>query len=160
MQRELDDLPKAPKTPFIDDLTTFSGFLSYPKIKILCDRLPEMESQNFQRDVKLLIEDLREFCLGKSDRFKPEISLLDYANRPEAFEELVNVAKLIPTRPFSWNLDVQSDASATGVLQLEVQVSNLLKAVNDDKFEAKLNKALGLVSRQTGASDEHLQRTS
>jgi hypothetical protein len=96
--------PQSGDTHFIEVLTKFTGFLAYPKIRELLDarlRILLDEDDN-AGTFDPLVKDLSEVAHGKSIRFKPEIKLSDYWDRPDALEEIKLVLDVFPKDPPPW----------------------------------------------------------
>jgi adenylate kinase family enzyme len=118
---ELDPLLKKLKkesgntnAKFLDVLAEFSGFLSYQKIQALLELLPDFEKHypNVQEDLQRLVKALSTIGQRNTGRFQPEIPLVEYAGRPDTFEdELTHLTEIIPHRIFPWHPKAGSSKS-------------------------------------------------
>jgi hypothetical protein len=129
LQRLLGEFARhsgSPPAQFLKMYVEFTGFLSYTTIKELNKCLPADPEKKNQLEV--LIDHLRAIDRGKSTRFRPEIKLVDYADRPDPWDEVEAVADVIPTEPFP--LD---EASGARESQLKEQLVPLLEAARENK---------------------------
>jgi hypothetical protein len=127
---------------FVDMFATFSGFLSYPKMKDLSDRLIELTTKKTEgphgvmpdvtaEKLKRMIGELHAVARGTSTRFKPEISLAEYAERPDIFDdEVVKVVASIPSVPFPWPESSGTRKKSAGKdVPVKVQLRELFQAI-------------------------------
>jgi ATPase family associated with various cellular activities (AAA) len=136
---------------FIDLFAIFAGFLSYPKMKDLSDRLAELTLKKTEgapqvkpdvtpENLTRMIGEMRAIARGDSPRFKPEISLSEYAERPGVFDdEVVKVVKSIPAVSFPWVEPPPPDGTAGADAQLKTALRELYEAVKklDKPWEVK-----------------------
>jgi len=133
---------------FLDTYAEFTGFLSYPTLGELTDRLIQLTikkvedyvdekgnpSEEIKRGLRDVIEVLDAIDWGVPERFKSEIELSDYSNRPKAAEEIARIAKLMPQRPLPWPIPWRNAAARSGVekSKLHTQISGLAEAMIED----------------------------
>jgi hypothetical protein len=110
---------------FLDILAEHTGFLSYQKLRALMKLLP---AKDFNPDNLRTQSDLKQLlagevaAIGKSSpgRYQPEISLPEYADRPEAFaSELVPLTDVIPSSICPWSYS--KDPSPRSLLEEQLE---------------------------------------
>jgi SpoVK/Ycf46/Vps4 family AAA+-type ATPase len=94
---------------FLDGLAEFTGFLSYQKISALLRLLPrdnfstDGEKLERKEELETLIKELALVGKKEGGRYQPEISLAEYAERPDTFsDELKLLMEVIPQAKFPW----------------------------------------------------------
>ena len=121
---------------FVEILSDFTGFLAYPKIRELLDarlRILLDEADNAST-FDQLVNDLSEVAHGNSIRFKPEIKLSDYSDRPDAVEEIKLLLGVFPKGTFPWSPQRANNQ------QRSVQLKALIERVPESTFRAGLKE--------------------
>lgn len=85
----------------------FTGFLSYPNMNsVIADFVKVVENLDNAEIKKEFVGHLREISARSPQaRFKPEIHLWEYAERPHAIDEITALVESIPGRSFPWTAD-------------------------------------------------------
>lgn len=114
----------------------FAGFLSYPNFQTIVDQLVELLKAPDAERLEMFIRWLREINEpAPRARFKPEVRLADFSNRPDAVEELEMIVESIPHRPFPGSDDTKS-------LRLR-ELNELLELIRDQKkFKGDVQKMM------------------
>jgi hypothetical protein len=97
-------------------------------------------SVEFDYILEELIEDMHDIYLGRSDRFKPEIKLSDYSDRPDALDEILQVADVISAERFPWRPESSTNEEIR--IPRTAQLRELYHAVKDGPKGVEFKKRL------------------
>jgi len=132
----------------------FTGFLSFPNMQaVIADFKKIAESPDDDELKKKFMNTLREISAGsRQARFKPEIHLSEYAERPQAIDEISALVAAIPERPFPWGLE-PDDAESPRLREL----NELHRRIPDNFDEFK--KAVGKLLKNAGGKAPRSRRS-
>ncbi len=88
----------------------FTGFLSFPNMQLVIDDLMKIVKDSDNKKIQeTFVTDLREISARSLQaRFKPEVHLSEYAERPLAINEIAALVASIPEKPFPWGSNDES----------------------------------------------------
>jgi hypothetical protein len=87
----------------------FGGFLSYSNFQAIVDELVDLFKSSEVDRIDDFIQSLMEVNeRAPRARFKPEVRLADYCDRPEALDEVEMIIESIPHRPFPGSANKKS----------------------------------------------------
>jgi hypothetical protein len=153
LSERLDTLHKLSKDKFngarfLDEYSIHTGMFSYTTIDRLDERLLFL-TDNLKKasGMEAFIAELQRARHGRSDRFKPEIELVYYGDRPDAEEEIARVAAVLPNADFPWDGSKSTGYRLGRKIQLDRLGDEFAKKINGDAANDIIKRILERIGR-------------